>query len=338
MVFEFLSDFGFRISDLGKEWVIVIFAIVSATWSVPDSSSASMQEIDPDLEMAEIHRRVYEVGGPALLFTRVKGCSFPMASNLFGTPKRIRYLFRDALRAVRHLVELKVDPRSFWKNPWRYRDVPGTLLHTLPRMVKTVRSSRIKRPSVSCRSCEAGRCDGGAFITLPQVYTEDVDHPGWRHSNLGMYRVQLSGNRYEPDRQVGLHYQIHRGIGVHHAAALRRGVPLRVNVIVGGPPALALAAVMPLPEGMPELAFAGALGGRRIASSHPVRQRPASGLVTDQPAGEASRLTPAVRPNCRYRPRRISASRAPSIRSGCCRKDRSAIISAITVWSTISRC
>src|SRR5205807_8815570 len=103
-----------------------------------------------------------------------------------------------------------------------------------------------------------------AFVTLPQVYTEDANRPGWRHSNLGMYRVQLSGNEYVPDRQVGLHYQIHRGIGVHHAAALRRGVPFRVNVLVGGPPALTLAAVMPLPEGLPELAFAGALGGRRV--------------------------------------------------------------------------
>ena len=106
--------------------------------------------------------------------------------------------------------------------------------------------------------------DGGAFITLPQVYTEDPARPGWRHSNLGMYRVQLSGGSYQPDREVGLHYQIHRGIGIHHAAALRRGVPLRVNIFVGGPPALTLAAVMPLPEGMPELAFAGALGGRRV--------------------------------------------------------------------------
>ena len=118
--------------------------------------------------------------------------------------------------------------------------------------------------------------DGGAFVTLPQVYTEDVDRPGWRHSNLGMYRVQLSGNQYEPDREVGLHYQIHRGIGVHHAAALRRGVPFRVNVFVGGPPALTLAAVMPLPEGMPELAFAGALGGRRIAAGHADWRRPTS--------------------------------------------------------------
>jgi 4-hydroxy-3-polyprenylbenzoate decarboxylase len=111
--------------------------------------------------------------------------------------------------------------------------------------------------------------DGGPFITLPEVYTEDPDRPGLRRSNLGMYRVQLAGNEYVPNREVGLHYQIHRGIGVHHAAAIRRGEPLRVNVFVGGPPALALAAVMPLPEGLTELAFAGALGGRRVAMVAP---------------------------------------------------------------------
>lgn len=221
-------------------------------------------EIDPYLEMAEIHRRVYEAGGPALLFARVKGCDFPMVSNLFGTPARIRYLFRDTLQAVRHLIELKLDPSVLAKRPWRYRDVPGTLLHALPRRVRT---GPILAGQTTVRQLPQLQCwprDGGAFVTLPQVYTEDVDRPGWRHSNLGMYRVQLSGNRYEPDREVGLHYQIHRGIGVHHAAAVRRGVPLPVNVLVGGPPALTLAAVLPLPEGMPELAFAGALGGHRI--------------------------------------------------------------------------
>src|SRR6202035_1975270 len=107
--------------------------------------------------------------------------------------------------------------------------------------------------------------DGGAFVTLPQVYTEDADRPGWRHWNLGMDPGQRSGGSYEPDRQIGLHYQIHRGIGVHHAAAIRRGVPFRVNIFVGGPPAMTLAAVMPLPEGLPELAFAGSLGGRRVS-------------------------------------------------------------------------
>jgi 4-hydroxy-3-polyprenylbenzoate decarboxylase len=222
------------------------------------------EEIDPYLEMAEVHRRVHEAGGPALYFARVKGCEFPAVSNLFGTIERARFLFRDTLAAVRHLVELKIDPSAFWKNPWRYRDVPRTLFHTLPRFVSggpvlAHQTTVGQLPQVQCWPR-----DGGAFVTLPEVYTEDADRPGWRHSNLGMYRVQLSGNEYKPDAEVGLHYQIHRGIGVHHAAALRRGVPFRVNVVVGGPPALILAAVMPLPEGMPELVFAGALGGRRV--------------------------------------------------------------------------
>jgi 4-hydroxy-3-polyprenylbenzoate decarboxylase len=222
------------------------------------------QEIDPDLEAAEVQRRVYQAAGPAVYFARVKGCTFPMVSNLFGTPARTRFLFRDTLRAVRHLVELKADPSVFRKRPWRYRDVPRTLWHLRPR---TVRHGPILAHEITVRQLPQLRSwprDGGAFITLPQVYTEDAERPGWKHSNLGMYRIQLSGGAYQPDREVGLHYQIHRGIGAHHAAALRRGVPFRVSVWVGGPPALTLAAVMPLPEGLPELAFAGALGGRRV--------------------------------------------------------------------------
>jgi 4-hydroxy-3-polyprenylbenzoate decarboxylase len=106
--------------------------------------------------------------------------------------------------------------------------------------------------------------DGGAYITLPQVYTENPEQPGMLHSNLGMYRVQISGGQYEPNQQVGLHYQIHRGIGAHHAAAIRRKEKLRVNIFVGGAPSMAVAAVMPMPEGMSELAFAGLLSGRRV--------------------------------------------------------------------------
>jgi 4-hydroxy-3-polyprenylbenzoate decarboxylase len=226
-------------------------------------------EIDPHLEAAEIQRRVYQAQGPAVYFARVKGSRFPMVSNLFGTLARARYLFRDTLETVRRLVELKVDPSAFWRRPWRYRGVPLALWHMRP---KAVRAGPVLARTTTVRQLPQVVCwprDGGAFITLPQVYTEDAERPGWRHSNLGMYRVQLSGGEYAPDRQVGLHYQIHRGIGVHHAAALRRGVPFRVNVFVGGPPALTLAAVMPLPEGLPELAFAGALGGRRVRLFYP---------------------------------------------------------------------
>jgi 4-hydroxy-3-polyprenylbenzoate decarboxylase len=227
------------------------------------------EEIDADLEAAEIHRRVFQAGGPALYFARVKGCRFPMVSNLFGTLPRAEFMFRDTIETVRRLVELKVDPGQFWRRPWRYARVPFAALSMLPRRVA---DGPVLRGHAKISELPALKCwpdDGGPFITLPQVYSEDPDRPGWMHSNLGMYRVQLSGGSYEPEREVGLHYQIHRGIGVHHAAAIRRGQPLPVNVFVGGPPALTLAAVMPLPEGLSELSFAGALGGRRVRMAAP---------------------------------------------------------------------
>src|SRR5438270_3648637 len=128
-------------------------------------------EIDPHLEAAEVQRRVYQAQGPALLFTRVKGCAFPMASNLFGTLERTRFLFRDTLAAVRHLVELKIDPAAFWRRPWRYRDVPGALWHARPRRVRTgpVLAHEIRLRDLPQLVCWPR--DGGAFITLPQVYT-----------------------------------------------------------------------------------------------------------------------------------------------------------------------
>ena len=106
--------------------------------------------------------------------------------------------------------------------------------------------------------------DGGAFVTLPQVYTEDIDKPGIMNANLGMYRIQLSGNEYEMNKEIGLHYQLHRGIGVHQSKANKKGVPLKVSVFAGGPPSHSVSAVMPLPEGISEMTFAGVLGNRRF--------------------------------------------------------------------------
>lgn len=221
-------------------------------------------EVDPFLEAAEIQRRVYRAGGPALLFARVKGSRFPMVSNLFGTPERVRFMFRGALERVKKLIALRADPGAVLRRPWRHAGLVRAAWHARP---KFVRSAPVMAQAVRIADLPqlvSWPDDGGAFVTLPAVYSEDPDRPGWMRSNLGMYRVQLSGGRYAPNEQVGLHYQIHRGIGVHHAAAVRRGEPLKVDVIVGGPPALTLAAVMPLPEGLPEVAFAGALGGRRV--------------------------------------------------------------------------
>lgn len=221
-------------------------------------------EISANLEAAEIQRRVYAAGGPAVCFKNVAGCKFPLVSNLFGTLERARYLFRDTYDAVRRAIELKIDPAAALRKPLRYWSAPLTAWRMQPKRVASgpVLANEIRISDLPQVQSWPG--DGGPFITLPQVYTEDAAQPGFGKSNLGMYRVQLAGNRYETDREIGLHYQIHRGIGVHHRAAIQAGQPLRVNIFVGGHPAMTLAAVMPLPEGLSELTFAGALAGERI--------------------------------------------------------------------------
>ena len=221
-------------------------------------------EVDAHLEAAEIHRRVFQSGGPAVLFERVANCRFPMVSNLFGTKTRTRFIFRKTLDSVRRLIELKIDPANLLKSPLSY---VGSGVQAIRMLPKTVRSGPILKHATKVSQLpqmQSWPDDGGPYVTLPLVYTE---HPGGSSllkSNLGMYRIQLAGNSYTPDEQVGLHYQIHRGIGVHHAAALESDKPFRVNVFVGGTPAMTVAAVMPLPEGLSELTFAGALAGHRI--------------------------------------------------------------------------
>jgi 4-hydroxy-3-polyprenylbenzoate decarboxylase len=221
-------------------------------------------EVDPRLEAAEVHRRVFASGGPAVYYANVKGCRFPMVSNLFGTMERTRFIFRDTLNAVRKLIELKIDPGLLLRQFGRYAGAPLAALKMRPKFRSggSVLANQTTIDQLPQLVSWPG--DGGAFITLPQVYTEDAERPGVAHSNLGMYRIQLSGGQYEANREIGLHYQIHRGIGIHQTIARRRGEPFRVNILVGGTPAMSVAAVMPLPEGMPELGFAGVLAGHRI--------------------------------------------------------------------------
>lgn len=223
------------------------------------------EEVDPYLEMAAIHLRVFESKGPAILFENVKGSNFKAASNLFGSLDRSKFIFRHTLDAVQKVVELKGDPIKALKNPLKYASAPFTGLSALP--MKSW--GKVPVSYSTCRVSELPQIkhwpmDGGPFVTLPVVYTEDIEKPGIMNSNLGMYRIQLGGNDYEQDSEIGLHYQLHRGIGVHQTKANAQGKPLKVSIFVGGPPALTLAGVMPLPEGLSELTFAGALGGRRF--------------------------------------------------------------------------
>ncbi|MES2810748.1 MAG: UbiD family decarboxylase [Bacteroidota bacterium] len=220
------------------------------------------EEVDPHLQMAQIHLRVFEAGGPAILFENVKGSKFPAVSNLFGTLERSKFIFRDSLDKVKTLVDVKTDPMQAIRNPFKYANVALTALSALPMKVS-------KGHFEKCDISELPQIvnwpkDGGPFVTMPQVYTEDSDKPGIMNANLGMYRIQLAGNDYILNKEIGLHYQLHRGIGVHQTKANAKGQPLKVSIFVGGPPSHPVAAVMPLPEGLSEMTFAGALGNRRF--------------------------------------------------------------------------
>ena len=222
------------------------------------------EEVDPYLEMAAIHLKQFEKGAQAVLFENIKGCKYKAVSNLFGTIERSKFMFRDTFEPVKNMVALRNNPMAAIKKPWRYLGLAISAIKALPKKgsFKTAGFEEIQISDLPL--IHHWPMDGGAFITLPQVYSEDIDQPGVMNSNLGMYRIQLNGNSYDLNKEIGLHYQLHRGIGVHQTKTNKQNKPLKVSVFIGGPPAHSLAAVMPLPEGISELTFAGAMAGKRF--------------------------------------------------------------------------
>lgn len=223
------------------------------------------EEVDPNLEMAAVHLRLQEANGPAVLFENVKGTPYRAASNIFGTNERSRFIFRDTFQKVQQLIALRKNPIQALRHPFQNIENGLAAMNALP--LKNPATKPALQTSIKIQDLPLIKhwsMDGGAFVTLPQVYTEDPERPGIMNANLGMYRIQLSGNDYLLNKEIGLHYQIHRGIGVHQTKAIAKGEPLKVSIFVGGPPSHTLAAVMPLPEGLSEAVFAGLLGGRRF--------------------------------------------------------------------------
>jgi menaquinone biosynthesis decarboxylase len=218
-------------------------------------------EVDPYLEIAEIHRRVIERGGAALLFKRVKGSRYPVVTNLFGTAKRIdlafgkkpKQLVEEAVEAFENLLPPK--PKELWKHrglAFEALKLGTKKTRNAPVLEVTDQPARLDELPILTTWQE----DGGAFITLPLVYTE---HPTSGKHNLGMYRIQ----RYDTET-TGLHWQIHKGGGFHYHEAEKLGQPLPVTIFLGGPPALILSAIAPLPEDVPELVLASVLAGEKI--------------------------------------------------------------------------
>ena len=231
-------------------------------------------EVDPYLEAAEIHRRVIERGGPALLFEKVKGSRYPVVTNLFGTKRRIDLAFgpkpEALVREIVSVAELLLPPKP--AELWKHRGTGFELLR-----LGTKNTSRSPVTQVLDQPARLNDLpvlttwdeDGGPFLTLPLVYTEN---PITKKHNLGIYRMQV----YD-QTTTGLHWQIQKGGGFHYHEAERLDQPLPVTVFLGGPPALILAAIAPLPEDVPELVLASLLAGEKLR-------------MTKNPLGGAHRL------------------------------------------------
>lgn len=249
-------------------------------------------EVDPNLELAEVHRRVIERGGPALLFRNVKGSRYPVVTNLFGTERRIALAFgpkpEALVRRAVHVAESLLPPKP--AALWKQRTLALEALKLGTRKVRRApvaeavdRPARLEELPVLTTWQE----DGGPFFTLPLVYTE---HPKTAKHNLGMYRMQ----RYDA-RTTGMHWQIHKGGGFHYHEAEAANQPLPVTVFLGGPPALILSAIAPLPEDVPELVLASVLAGEKIRvvdsplEGHPHR------LVAEAEFALAGRVAPRTR-------------------------------------------
>ena len=249
--------------------------------------------VDPYLEAAEIHRRVIAAGGPALVFRNVKGADFPLVTNLFGTSRRAELAFGERpLRLIARLVQLvetlmPPTPRKLWGA----RDIGAELLR-----IGLKRGTGGPVTEVVSRSADDVRLDrlpamttwpddGGPFITLPLVFTE---HPDGRGHNLGLYRLHVHDRAH-----TGMHWQIGKGGGFHYQVAEARGQALPVTVFLGGPPALILSAVAPLPENVPELMLASLIAGRRLklaegAWPHPLVADAEFALIGEVPPRETA--------------------------------------------------
>ncbi len=145
------------------------------------------EEVDPYLEMAAIHMRVFDAEGPALYFENIKGSSFPAVSNLFGTLDRSKFMFRDTLDHIKKLVDVKMDPAQVLKNPLKYASSGFVALGALPWKKKMNAPILYGKTSISALPQIVNwPMDGGPFVTMPQVYTEDITKPGIMQANLGI--------------------------------------------------------------------------------------------------------------------------------------------------------
>jgi UbiD family decarboxylase len=217
-------------------------------------------EVDPVLEAPEIAQRVLGEEGPALLFERPKGADFPLLMNLFGTMDRVvRAIGREPASIASELLDTisRVNPPSL-SGIWESRQTIWKGLRARPRVrghavcQEVVEAADLGRlPIVQCWPGDAGR-----FITCGMVITR---HPQTLRRNFGLYRMQVFDKA-----STGMHWQSMKGGRGHYWEAERRGEDLPVAVVIGCDPLLMLSSILPLPEDVDEILFAGFLRGKGV--------------------------------------------------------------------------
>ena len=219
------------------------------------------EEVDANQEVTVIQHRVLAAGGPALLFERVSGSPWRLVTNLFGTPRRVAKVFgRDPSEIGEQIAGLAGElmppsPDRLWAARSRLWRLLRARMRTVTR--GPILDHELAPPQLDrlpCLTCWP--LDGGPFFTLPLVHTVD---PVTGVGNLGIYRLQ----RFDGS-STGMHWQIEKGGAFHFRMATELGRPLPVSVFLGGPPALTLAAIAPLPEGIDERLLAALIMGRPL--------------------------------------------------------------------------
>jgi 4-hydroxy-3-polyprenylbenzoate decarboxylase len=214
-------------------------------------------QVDPHLEVTQIAVRALREQKPALLFENVKGCRFPLAVNVYASAKRLEMaLGRDPGQIGRELIDFadRMMPPTI-PALWKARKMLARALKARGTTVASAMSQEIVS-QLSFDDLPIQVCwpkDGGRFITQGEVVTYD---PVDGKRNIGMYRMHVFS-----ELESGMHWQIQKGGGFHFFRAEQGRQDLEVAVALGTDPALLLASIAALPEGMDEAVFAAFLRG-----------------------------------------------------------------------------
>ncbi len=216
--------------------------------------------VDPRLEISEITDRVVKAGGPALLFTDVRGSRFPVLTNQFGSRRRMAMALDandldEVGDRIRTLIDV-VPPAGSLVGKLRGAMRLAPFANAIPRRVRGGPAQEVVHDAPDLTKLPVlttWPSDAGPFITLPLVITKD---PRTQRFNVGMYRMQVYG-----PKETAMHWQRHKH-GRAHAEAWGSKIP--AAVAIGTDPALTYAATAPLPPLLDEFAFAGLLRGKPV--------------------------------------------------------------------------